>query len=502
VTTMNMSVRSAGIADLRTCDPMQETIGRESQPATQVDLPALGARFGRYTLLAETGRGAMATVYTAYDDQLDRKVAIKMIRDADTRVRREAQAIARVSHPNVVQVFEIGSFEGHDYIAMELVDGVDLATWQRVRSRNVYDIIARYVEAGRGLVAAHLAGVVHRDFKPENVLVDSHGRARVGDFGLARAGGSVDRQLLSTLVSSDSLETRDDEIVGTPAYMAPEQLFSPDVDERADQFSLCAALYEAVYGVRPLRGDSLAELRASARAGLIQEPPPGTRAPPTLLALLRRGLAIDPAARWPALTDLLDRLDLLDAQRDPAAAARERRRLVLAIAAACLIVVGASHTDDSAELDRIGMATMVGFSALILVVTAVGAYWARATLMTNNFHRRMIFMVLAAALGYVVVPLLARAAGFAVGQVIFIAMVSAGLLFLLAGVLITPTLLLSCVCLWGGALAIACGVPTTPVSTTTSLLSMLVLAMSWSYIPSARHILALSTDAGASRRTY
>jgi serine/threonine protein kinase len=153
--------------EIRTNDEqMLETMDRDSR-AAPLARPLAGSRFGRYTILEEIGHGAMATVYTAYDDLLDRKIAIKLIRDRDTRVRHEAQAIARVSHPNVLQIYETGTFEGHDFIAMELVDGVTLTTWQRIRSRNVYDLIAQSAEAGRGLAAAHRAGVVHRDFKPE-----------------------------------------------------------------------------------------------------------------------------------------------------------------------------------------------------------------------------------------------------------------------------------------------------------------------------------------------
>ncbi len=473
-------------------DRMLETVDRGSKPAVVGELPIAGARFGRYTILDEIGRGAMATVYTAYDEQLDRRVAIKLIHDRDTGVEREAQAVARVSHPNVVQIYEIGTFEGHPFIAMELVDGVTLGTWQRVRSRDIYEIIAKYAAAGRGLVAVHALGIVHRDFKPDNVLIDRDGRPRIGDFGLAHLRDTAGRrEYATTLASSDELASHDDTIVGTPAYMAPEQLYSPDVDERADQFSLCASLYEAVYGVRPFRGATIQELRASVRAGALQEPLPGRTAPPTLLALLRRGLAIDPANRWRSLARLLDRLDELDARRDPAAAGRERRRVAIAVSVACIVVLGVPFMGGADAAAALSIGPMTAMSGTFTLAAIVSIYFTRDKLLGNDYHRRMIALILVLSVGYVVTPLLAVGAGLSVEQAIFIGDIAMGQCFLLAAGLIAPTFLLSCLVSWGGAVAIGFGAPVLQTFTISVVLTLLVFIVSWSYPPSTRPILSL-----------
>ncbi len=470
-------------------DRMLETVDRDAKPATPGEPPLAGSRFGRYTILDEIGRGAMATVYTAYDDQLDRKVAIKLIRDPDAHVHQEAQAVARISHPNVVQIYEIGRFEGQEFIAMELIDGVNLTTWQAIRSRNVYDIIAMYAQAGRGLAAAHRAGLVHRDFKPDNVLVGSNGRPRVGDFGLAHML-DPDARLATvvTLTSSDGLTTRDDAVVGTPAYMAPEQLLNGPVDGRADQFGLCAALYEGVYGGRPLRGASVEELRASARSGALQEPPAGATAPPALRALLQRGLARDPADRWPSLAALLDQLDQLDAQRDPAAAGRERRRIVFTLVAVWGAAIGSQLGRGARAPGDIGVGEMLGATTTVLVVVGLGVYRARAKLLQNHYHSRMIVVLFAAIVGNLVVPPVCVGAGISSEHILLVEMLMLGQIFLVAAPFISPRLLLNCLLPWAGAAAVACGAPVLQCFTIVSLLGVLVFALSWSYVPPVQHI--------------
>ncbi len=210
--------------------------------------------------------GGMGVVYAAHDSELDRRVAIKLLRrDASTaadvsraRLMREAQAMARLSHANVIDIYEIGSFGEHLFVVMELIDGVTLREWLRLAPRSWREIVRVFVAAGDGLAAAHRAGIVHRDFKPDNVLISTSGRICVTDFGLARINAhEVEASVSSPVGPRDSElaaapdHTYAGRLVGTPAYMAPEQMRGEPTDARADVFAFCAALYEALYGVRP-----------------------------------------------------------------------------------------------------------------------------------------------------------------------------------------------------------------------------------------------------------
>ncbi|HEY0134755.1 MAG TPA: serine/threonine-protein kinase, partial [Nannocystis sp.] len=290
-------------------------------------------RIGPYTVLRRIGRGAMGVVYSAYDEQLDRKIALKHLRGAphepgtlgQSRLLREAQALARVSHPNVVQVYEVGAHEREVYIAMEFVRGRTLREWVRGEVRAWREILTVYIQAGRGLAAAHAAGLVHRDFKPDNVMLGDDGRVRVMDFGLARAldepGAAL--QAPSPHSSQDlSLSlTAAGRIVGTPAYMAPEQHIGGVTDARTDQFAFCVALYEGLYGQRPFAGDDLRALSASVTHGRLREPS-RRLVPRWLRRIVLRGLAVDPARRWPSMQALL-----VEVERGQA---RARRELVAA----------------------------------------------------------------------------------------------------------------------------------------------------------------------------
>jgi serine/threonine protein kinase len=238
-----------------------------------------GAPLGRFVVLDVLGVGGMGVVYAAYDPDLDRKVALKRLRpqasahqtDADARDRllREAQAMARLSHANVVRVYEVVREGDEAYIAMEYVAGETLGAWSRAAPRTPDEILSVFTAAGRGLAAAHAVDVVHRDFKPDNVLVDSDGRVCVGDFGLARQlGESAPASEGATDVANGrrALEvtiTRTGTVVGTPAYMAPEQHTGSATDARTDQFGFCVALYEALYGERPFGGWQSSRARCS-----------------------------------------------------------------------------------------------------------------------------------------------------------------------------------------------------------------------------------------------
>lgn len=290
-------------------------------------------RAGRYVILKHLGHGAMGNVFLAYDPDLDRKVAVKMLRESSRSLLpaslvREAKAMARLTHPNVVAVFDVGVCERGVYVAMELVEGVTLRAWLKEQARPWREVLEVFVQAGRGLAAAHEAGLVHHDFKPDNVLIGARARAMVSDFGLARVHQATGADLSGEI--SDAGATRrgsgsGSEIsstvassrgpVGTLAYMAPERLMLRPSDARSDQFSFCVALYEGVYGRRPFVAEDAAGLRRALLHDRPQEPPRGTAAPPRLWKALRRGLQRDPEARWPSMDALLAELAAIGAER-------------------------------------------------------------------------------------------------------------------------------------------------------------------------------------------
>ncbi|MDC0716980.1 serine/threonine-protein kinase [Nannocystis bainbridge] len=286
-------------------------------------------RIGRYVVLGREGAGAMGVVYRAYDEALDRKVALKLLRapgadhsQARARLLREAKALAQLSHPNVVQVYDVGEWGGLDFIALEFVQGQTLRAWQSEQTRSWPEILQVFAQAGRGLAAAHAAGMVHRDFKPENVLIDGQGRVFVADFGLAR---SVDSPLPEQSVASRSSTslarlTAMGSLVGTPKYMAPEQFMRIPADARSDQFAFCVALYEALFDRRPFVGETVDDLRHSVLLGKVLPPPVLTMVPQWLQDLTMRGLARDPTRRFPSMDALLAELDRV----------RGRRRLIAA----------------------------------------------------------------------------------------------------------------------------------------------------------------------------
>jgi serine/threonine protein kinase len=349
----------------------------ESGPGT---LPR-GASIGRYVVLGLVGRGGMGEVYAAYDHELDRKVAVKLLRvkpgngvslaEGRQRTLREAQAIARLSHSNVVIVYDVGTFEDQVFIAMEFVDGNTVSYWLQSQQRSWREIVKVFMAAGRGLQAAHDKELVHRDFKPDNVMVGRDGQVRVMDFGLARqvsdkserespaqprtvaeAAAAAGEEGMSTLVINhdapildrdtqemqtsglfDNQLTRTGAMMGTPAYMAPEQFLGTATDARTDQFSFCVALYEALYGERPFGGNSMFALTANVVQGNVREAPDGTKVPLWVRRILLRGLRPNAAERFASMKALLEALE-----KDPAVA---RRRRALTVAAVLLpIAVG------------------------------------------------------------------------------------------------------------------------------------------------------------------
>ena len=207
----------------------------------------------------------MGVVYSAFDDELDRHVALKLINPhgsataAHSRLVREARTMAKLQHPNVVAVYDAQTVGESVYVAMEHVPGPDLRAWRAARPRTLAEILSVFVQAGRGLAAAHAAGIIHRDFKPANVLVGDDGRTRVADFGLAMALGApmLEDEAGEVDDETSSRVTRSGELVGTPAYMSPEQHRREPATPLSDQFSFCVSLYEAVCGYRPRTIDEL-----------------------------------------------------------------------------------------------------------------------------------------------------------------------------------------------------------------------------------------------------
>ncbi len=293
------------------------------------------ARIGRYVIADLLGEGGMGRVYAAYDPELARTIALKVLRaapnfDALARLSREAQLTAQLSHPNVVSVYDIGKHGAQVYVAMELVAGETLRAWLATEPRGWREIVDAFVQAGRGVAAAHAAGVVHRDIKPDNIFMGRDGRVRIGDFGLARV---ADEAVVEPTADATQAITRTGAVIGTIPYMAPEQLDGIGSDDRSDQYAFCVSLYEALYGQRPFAGATVADLRTAIAGG----PPavPNDPTPRWLRAAVVRGLAREPRARFESMNELLAALSF-----DPMA---KRRRIVLGavgIAALAAIVIG------------------------------------------------------------------------------------------------------------------------------------------------------------------
>ena len=364
-------------------------------------------RVGRFILLEPLGSGGMGEIYAAYDEQLDRKVALKLVRSgsrltakADERLLREAQTLAQVSHPNVVQIYEAGTYNGRLFIAMELVRGKTLTSWLRdaarlPRAARQREILRQFIAAGRGLEAAHAAGVAHRDFKPDNVLVGDDGRVRVVDFGLARAlvdgpsepalasdpaaqalagaatevletadmgessvpfttgGATIDHEAPGAGVGDAAASaprlkaalrlTETGTVMGTPSFMAPEQMRGAVADLRSDQFSFCVALYHALYNAFPFSGRTLRELRDSIQHDEV-EFLPGVPVPAFVRTALLRGLSVEPAERFPGMAELLAALSPRSRRRGWIAAGAA----LAAAAMGAAVVLGAQSADPCA----------------------------------------------------------------------------------------------------------------------------------------------------------
>ena len=283
--------------------------------------PILPPRIGRFLLIERIGQGGMGVVFAGFDAELERKVAIKLLRRGlddvvfRDRIAREARAMAKLSHPNVAQVYEVGEHEGRTFIAMEFVRGPTLRAWVAASPRSWHEIVAMYAQAGEGLAAAHAVGLAHRDFKPDNAIVgvDARGaeRVRVVDFGLAQGGRSSEEPTTTPDPSPPRASTHDGAIAGTPAYMPPEQRRGEPADARSDEYSFCASLREALHGAN-------------------------ATVPRWIDRALQRGLAERPTDRFATMGELLAALG-----EDPS---RRRKRWMFAALGVTVIVAALAGT--------------------------------------------------------------------------------------------------------------------------------------------------------------
>jgi tetratricopeptide (TPR) repeat protein len=314
----------------------------EPSPSDPGDKLRAGDRVGRFQLVDLLGVGGMGSVWSALDTELGRSVALKTLRTEKStgndfkRLLREAQAMAALSHPNVVTVHEVVAEKDRLFLAMELASGGTLRDWLDVMPHPLNEVLDIFTEAGKGLAVAHAAGLVHRDFKPENVLVDGAGpnrRVRVTDFGLARATG-----IASPAASSpDDINmklTQTGALMGTPAYMAPEQMRGEAIDARADIFGFCIALYEAVYRERPFKASRFADLQELIEKDQVSPAPKGSTVPGWLRQIILKGLRAKPSERWLSMDALLAAISF-GRQRT------QRRKRLLWIATAGLVLIAA-----------------------------------------------------------------------------------------------------------------------------------------------------------------
>jgi tetratricopeptide (TPR) repeat protein/predicted Ser/Thr protein kinase len=357
-----------------------------------------GATVGRYVVLAKLGAGGMGIVYAAYDPELDRKVALKLLRtegagtgasEGRTRLLREAQALAKLSHPNVVAIHDVGTHGEQVFLAMEFVEGTTLGEWAKEERRSWREKLRAIVDAGHGVAAAHAAGLLHRDLKPENIMVGKDGRVRVMDLGLARAVEGPERVPSESPESKPSQNalaasvTRAGAVVGTPAYMAPEQHLGLETDERTDQFSLSLTAWEVLFGERPFTGVTLAALAFAVTEGKIRPAPKGAGVPAWLERVLKRGLAADREQRWPNVDALLVELGRGHTRA-------RTQRMLAGVAVMGLVAAGFAGWRRVDEQQRIAAceeegASMKevwnddGRSRFAAIADAAGATWAPTT---------------------------------------------------------------------------------------------------------------------------
>lgn len=345
-----------------------------------------GTVLGRYIVLDRLGAGGMGEVFSAYDPDLDRKIALKLVKPGRgdiagrARLLREAQAMARLTHPNVIAVHDVGTFGGEVFVAMEFIRGQTLSGWLQGAPRSWREVVGVFIMVGHGLAAAHAAGIVHRDLKPDNIMFGDDGRVRVMDFGLARARNERSGAHASGL-GADAEATRTGALLGTPAYMAPEQWEGRrDVDARTDVFAFCVALWEALFGSRPFRGETLAALMVAVTQGRRDEPDTAGDVPPRVRRIVERGLAVAREDRWASMAALIDALTAANVGDDHAADLRVGAR-VRALAAGFFFSV--TTVVNLVLIPRLDAAPSVAellvmsYVVLCLLVGASAVLWRR-----------------------------------------------------------------------------------------------------------------------------
>ncbi|MCB9703819.1 MAG: serine/threonine protein kinase [Myxococcales bacterium] len=421
--------------------PHEEGLARThpDESSGQLARPSLAAaRIGRFQILHEIGAGGMGVVYAAYDETLDRRVAIKLLIGTDAltskagqRLRREAQAMARISHPNVVQIYDVGEHRGQIYVAMEYIEGTELSRWLADEALSWAEIIDVFIQAGRGLQAAHEAGVVHRDFKPDNVMIRRRNaqsargevRAKVLDFGLAAVAhpdGSApapdepDEPDEPDVDAPLTRLTATGALMGTPRYMSPEQFLGADSDPRSDQFSFAVALYEALFGERPFAGESFSELREAVLGGSMRPPPRASDVPGWARETLLRALALDPNERWASMDELLTVLAehparTLDPANDRTVALRQRILMFagLGVSAVTLLAILLYLRQSGSVRDFADYAfwSKVLFAGSVIVIVLL----AHDTFRRHSYNRRIGAMLVSIAVAAIAASISAQA---------------------------------------------------------------------------------------------
>jgi tetratricopeptide (TPR) repeat protein len=312
--SMRPAERDHALAHIDDCDSCRQMLAALVRRDAIASGWSPGTRVGRYLVHERIGKGGMGAVWRAEDLELRRPVALKRLHaGADsTRLLREARAAAQLQHPNVVAVYEVGEALGEPFLAMELVDGETLAAWRKT-PRSPAQIVSMLAQAGRGLAAAHASGLVHRDFKPDNVLIDRSGRARVVDFGLARTDDIAGTAARAAGPLGQLTETG--AISGTPAYLSPELVNGAPPDARSDQYAFAITCFEALHGHHPFAGTSAQAMWSEMLEGRIRDGEGDV--PARLDRNVRRGLAVNPAERWPSVAAMVDAIEKRPRRRWP-----------------------------------------------------------------------------------------------------------------------------------------------------------------------------------------